>query len=344
MDAKLQRFDAFLTAYAEKEEFSGAVRLCVGGESVFSRFFGYADRERRIPVARNTVFRFYSMTKPFTAMAFMLLAERGGLCLDSHPSSVLPEAEGLDGRITFRNILNHTCGLNDAVTREAFTSREAPDLGAMVRSLAGQPLRFAPGSGTFYANINFVIPALAVERVSGMPFREFTAQNVLAPLGMKTARFAGTPVPPGLTDALGYAYGEQGFTPAAYLNLDAMTGAADILGTVDDVTCLYRAVRERRLLARRSWDEVLTPSGAGEFGLGCAVYGTQGRYTVRHNGGHYGFRSLQRWYREADLSLQILCNTERGEPREDIGAAADVIFFGDGCAAALPEMDNLKKY
>src|SRR4030095_2792444 len=148
--------------------------------------YGLADIETRIPITTKTTFDLASVSKQFTAMAIMMLAERGKLSYDDTLTKFFPEFPSYAQKITVRHLLNHTSGLPDymGVFRQARpagigdepTSREA----VTMLTKMSEP-RFAPGDKWEYSNSGYVVLGQIVEKASGMTFPAFLKANVFDP-------------------------------------------------------------------------------------------------------------------------------------------------------------------
>ena len=126
-----------------------------------------------------------------------------------------------------------------------------------------------PGSQTMYANINMIIPALAIENLTGMAYADYMQQEVFTPLGMVNARVdaADLDIPHRVT---GYTMDTDEIKPIAPCR-NWLHGAGDIVGTVDDVYCLNKAIKHRLLLKADTWEEILRPWPDQPFSMGCRV-------------------------------------------------------------------------
>lgn len=335
-----EKLRAWLADYAEKTEFSGNLLISHKRETIFESSIGFANRERRIPLQMGSKFRYYSLSKPFTAIAIMLIWEQGLVDLDAHPSKYLPYAKELDSRITLRMLLQHTSGLKEITTAAFSEVSVKPDFETAVAELAKQPLDFAPGTGENYRNTGFVIASLIVEKLSGMPFHKFLQEKVFKPFGMETAccELAEASVEGLVT---GYEKADGSIVPGRYLNMPSFMGSAYVVGTVYDLQSFYRAMQEKRLLKPETWELIFTRSEVGQFGLGCIVFSWDGRLTYQNNGGHVGFRTIHRLLPEEDFDIILLSNTAWGDARTDIMNAVHK-FYLDGANVDLhqPEMDK----
>lgn len=150
---------------------------------------GTASLATGVPVDRRTVFHMASVTKPFVATAILQLAEQGRLDLDASPTRYLPYFRLADprfGRVTIRQMLNHSSGLPDIEDYEwerPQTSDAA--LERWVRGLAGLRLVSDPGAAVHYSNLAYDVLGDVIAKASGMPFELYVRRHVLAPLGMR---------------------------------------------------------------------------------------------------------------------------------------------------------------
>ena len=181
----------FLDEYCQIYEFSGNLRITHRDKILYHRCMGLADRENDLSLTETSLFQLYSLSKPFCAIGLLLLVDRGLVDLDAHPGKYVPEAAGFDSRVTIRQMLYHTSGLPDLEQYPKFAVehpyRCATDYPQLISELAKYPQNFVPGTATRYANINFMLPARIVEEVTGLPYADYMAREVFAPLGMQTA-------------------------------------------------------------------------------------------------------------------------------------------------------------
>jgi CubicO group peptidase (beta-lactamase class C family) len=215
--AGLERIDTHLkNRYVDAGRFPGTQLLIYRrGKIVHSAVQGYADLERKAPVKDDTIFRIYSMTKPITSTAFMMLFEEGRVALDEPVHKYIPEWKNLGvfvagnapafmTRLPSRpmlivDLLRHTSGLTygfqqrsnvDAAYREAKIGEveKAGTLDTMIEGLARIPLEFSPGEAWNYSVSTDVIGYL-IGKISGKPFEQFLKERIFDPLGMSDTDF-----------------------------------------------------------------------------------------------------------------------------------------------------------
>lgn len=337
------RFDKALREYCEAEKISGTLRITVKDEIQYLTHFGYANDEKKTEFSENSAFSFYSMSKPLCAIGLLKLKDKGLVDLDTHPKKYVPEAEGLNERVTIRHLLHHVSGVPDFEKTEDFGSQNRPGTRERIREhlklLTKYPSLFEPNTQAMYANVNFVIPALIIENITGTVYADYMKNEVFAPLGMKTAVVDA----PGVfveNRVQGYALrkGERVAIDKAY---DWLLGAADIVGTVDDAYCLNKAYKNKLLLSEKTWEEVIVPSPFNQMGLGNTVFLWHGKLRINHNGGHLGFRTEHIQLPEDDFDIVFLSNSGYGGARAYISELAYREFYGDdGTLESTVERDK----
>jgi CubicO group peptidase (beta-lactamase class C family) len=204
------------TRYIEAGRFPGTQLLVYRrGQVVHSAVQGFADIERKTVMKDDTIFRIYSMTKPITSVAFMMLFEEGRVALDEPVHKYIPEWKNLgvfqagtrpafltkppSRPMLIVDLLRHTSGLTygfqqrsnvDAAYREIKVGEieKAGTLQSMIEDLAKIPLEFSPGEAWNYSVSTDVIGYL-IGKISGMPFEQFLQERILGPLGMKDTGF-----------------------------------------------------------------------------------------------------------------------------------------------------------
>jgi len=228
--ARLARLRGWMQRYVDAGKIPGALSLVARrGRVAYCDCVGLRDVENGLPWTRDTLARFYSMTKPITSTALLMLYEQALCSLDDPVDAFLPEladrmvlradASSVDDvepaatRITLRHLLTHTSGLTygfqEGLLAEVYRdtgvgdfSAQDTDLAGMVRRLGALPLGFQPGSRWTYSVATDVVGRI-VEVLSGQPLDVFFRERILGPLGMDDTTFA---VPEAKLDRLGSLY------------------------------------------------------------------------------------------------------------------------------------------
>ncbi len=194
--------------FVDEHTVAGAVTLVAHGSKVIEfDATGMADIEGGRPMQKDSIFQIMSMTKPFTAIGIMMLADEGKLALRDPVEQYLPEFRhqrvatnvGPDASrlgeprepVTIRDLLTHTAGIQDqapASIHDYPQSMKAP-LDQVVRELAKQPLLYQPGTQWSYSSPGIEILGRIIEVCSGQKYEDFMARRILEPLGMQDTFF-----------------------------------------------------------------------------------------------------------------------------------------------------------
>lgn len=276
-EAALRRIDDHLQRlYLDPGKLPGTQTLVYRrGQIVYQSSLGFADVERKVAVRDDTIFRIYSMTKPITSVALMMLFEEGRVQLDDPVAKYIPQWAGLGvfqagiapyfltrppaRPMQVVDLLRHTSGLTygfqnrtnvDAAYRDkgigAF--EKAGTLDSWIADLAQIPLEFSPGDAWNYS-VSTDIVGYIVQKISGMPFEQFVKQRILDPLGMTDTDFY---VPAAKAQRLAACYtadGKGGMTlsddpeTSSFLSPPALiSGGGGLVSTTADYLTFCRAL------------------------------------------------------------------------------------------------------
>lgn len=198
-----RRLDEFYEGYLKKTGVTGmAVGIVADGELVYGRGFGVRDAGSRERVDVDSVFRIASLTKAFTAAAVLRLRDEGRLALDAPAATYLSELSGVSGPVrdapmmTVRHLLTNSSGLpfDDSWGPVTFGMADDAFLQMVKQRMI---LARAPGERYAYSNLGFAILGKIVERISGVPFREYVTRTILQPLHMDSTVWEARDVRPG---------------------------------------------------------------------------------------------------------------------------------------------------
>lgn len=178
--------DAYVEAYRAATGLPG-VTVAITQQGRVIHTAGYGTTATGEPVTADTPMAVASVSKSFTALAVMQLAEKGKVALDQPVRGYLPELTMADPRaaqITVRQLLNQTSGMADSAFREKSLPQPETLQGAVAR-LSTARLAADPGTAFSYHNTNYQVAARLVEVVSGQPFAAYLAVHIFEPLGMR---------------------------------------------------------------------------------------------------------------------------------------------------------------
>ena len=266
-DAKrLDRIEEHFRDYVDDGRLAGwLVTVARDGKLVYVAEYGKRDIEADLPVEHDTIWRIYSMTKPITSLAAMMLWEQGRFDLNDPVEAYIPsfrngrvyaggsandvQTKPVHQPVRIWNLLTHTSGMTYGQTDHAVdqgylkaqkvaTDAGNTDLKAIVDVWASQPLLFEPGTHWLYSRATDVVGRL-VELVSGQSLDAFFAEHIFDPLGMTNTAFS---VPDDKTDRLASLYVPDPETRKAVAAPDArsqkigdfFSGGGGLFGTAGD--------------------------------------------------------------------------------------------------------------
>jgi CubicO group peptidase (beta-lactamase class C family) len=304
-------FDALVEKNHQAGLFDGSVLVAQNGQVIFSKGYGLADREKKIPNTPQTKFRLASIGKQFTAMAILLLQEQGKLSVEDNICNYITNCPEIFKPIKIRHLLSQSAGIPNS------TAYSMP--GDQMLSKYATPF-FQPGEQFKYQDVTFNMAGRIIETVSGQSYASFLKQNIFEPLGMSNT---------GVDDmkqtdldlAKGYSNAEGDIALQPVYGLFA---AGSVYSTVEDMYRWDQALYGDKLLPQSSLKAMFTPQVAvpdGEYygsidgskgwsyGYGWFIAPKELGYVI-HGGMLPGYRTEIRRYMDNKFVIILLTNHE----------------------------------
>jgi CubicO group peptidase (beta-lactamase class C family) len=341
-DEAAKQVDAYLSQWDKKEMPGCAVGVVKDGKLIYKRGVGMANLTYDIPNSPTMLFEVASTSKPFTAMAVALLAERGKLSLDDDVRKYIPELPDYGDTITIRHLLHHTSGLREYEALIFFGGRgneNAHSEKEVLNLIARQKnINFKPGAKYQYSNTGFLLLAVIVKRVSGKSLRAFADENMFKPLGMKSTLFRDDRTEVIKNRAAGYITGPGGRVRLR-TSLDDLVGDGGLLTNLEDLSLWVQNYFDPKVGSKETI-RMLTTAGtlnSGEkinygFGQFHTVY--RGLPVIKHSGNVSGFRAQIARYPEQNFAVIALSNNSAIFPAEIVAKVADIYLEGQFPAVA----------
>jgi serine beta-lactamase-like protein LACTB len=286
---------------------------------VWSRGYGFADKDRKTQATADTVYRVGSVSKPVTALAIMLLVQMGLLDLDAPITDYLPEFKPVNPfnkKITLRQMLSHHSGLVRESPVGNYFDTTNPPLAKMVESLGKTELVFAPETRISYSNAAVATAGYVLERTQKEPFARHMERVLLEPLGMTSSGFELTPA---LKKRLAHAtmwtyHGREFDAPPIQMS---MAPAGNLYSTANDMARLLSFLfaggkgPKGQLLKPETIEQMYRLQFAKEgekagFGIGFAVSEFEGQRRINHGGAVYGFSTEFAALPDSKLGVVVL--------------------------------------
>lgn len=315
------------------------------GQVVFKQGFGLADIVSQTPIETDMVFRLGSVSKQFTAVAILMLAENNLLDLQADITAYIPYPT-MGKRITIEHLLTHTSGIVDYTSREGFEDQADRDrtVADMIACFQDEPLGFEPGERYDYSNSNYFLLGAIIEAVSGKSFGTFMAQHVFMPLSMDSTAYEGMERH-ACRRAAGYQHTPDGFLPCAVISMSQPYAAGAIVSTVEDLSLWERALEEGVLLkpamlAQAFQPFILNDGASAGYGYGWDVTPICSTAAQWHDGGINGYSTFALRMPAHGVFIAVLSNCEDGIIEPQVVAERIVRLLVPSAQPPMPSMQT----
>jgi len=304
-----EKLKAQMSGVADNGAFSGAVLVAQDGKPLLREAYGKANYELEVPNSVDTKFRIGSVTKQFTAMAILILAEQGKLAVDNPISKHLENSPAAWEKVTIRHLLNHTSGIPSYTSFPQMMSRTVrlpATVDEVIASFQDKPLEFEPGERFTYSNSAYIVLGKIIERASGHDYETFLKRNIFERLGMNDTGYDhNAAILP--KRAAGYSRTLVLMANAPYIDMTWPHAAGALYSTVDDLAKWDQALLAGKLIGPESYKLMFTP-GKSSYGFGWFIRDVDGHQEISHGGGIHGFQSSIIRYPDDKLVVIVLCN------------------------------------
>jgi D-alanyl-D-alanine carboxypeptidase len=330
-----QAIDASIARYYKATDPGAAIIVTKDGKPLLRKAYGLASVEQQQPMTADMSLRLGSITKQFTAVAILMLAEEGKLSVSDDITKFLPDYPSQGKKITIEHLLTHTSGIVSYTGKPGFFDRVEVDIGVtqMIDSFKNDKLDFEPGSTMKYNNSGYFLLGAIIEKISGHSYAKFVEQRIFTPLKMSQTAYEGHER--GATQrAAGHTRAGSGFGSSRAISMSQPYAAGALVSTVDDLARWEAAVAAGQLLKPASWKQAFTPytltSGKQTgYGYGWGISTLQGSPMISHGGGINGFSTFALRLPEENVFVAVLSNSDSGVvPPEMVASKAAAIAIG----------------
>ena len=308
-----------------------AVGVIKDARLIYEHAYGSANLELETPLTTKSTFNVGSISKQFTALSILILAQQGKLSLDDSVRKYIPEVPDFGAPITLRHFIHHTSGLRDFLEMLEMAGRRNGDVETEKDVLdmvsRQRTLNHKPGEEYLYTNTGYLLLSIVVKRVAGKPLSEFAEENIFKPLGMTHTRFSDdhTALIPGLVDAYLPKTG-GGFRK--WMPRHDLVGSSNLFTTVEDLARWDQNFYDKKV-GGALIDQMLTPGTLNDgtkldyaFGLILSAY--KGLPAVVHAGSSMGYQGTLLRFPGQHFSVAVLCNVRGLNPDGVARSVADV--------------------
>jgi len=307
-----------------------AVGLIQDGKVTYLRGFGYADREKAIPVDTGTMFRWASISKTMTAITALQLWEQGKLDLDADIRSLVPAfpAQVHDGKevvVTPRMLLCHQGGIvhytnGTVIPRQQQYRREYPfrNVRLAVNDFSLSPLVNGPGEKYSYTTRGYILLSAAVQQAGGQKFAAQVQRRIARPCGMTTLQpdYQWKEIP---NRAVGYRKVNDKIVPSTDTDVSWKLGGGGFISTIGDIARYGVGLLEGMLVSadteKRMWTPQPTSDGTRTtYGLGFQVFNPENPRVLGHGGAQEKTRTVMVLSPESETGVVVMSNCEYANP------------------------------
>jgi CubicO group peptidase (beta-lactamase class C family) len=296
---------------------------------IFEKGYGVANLEHHIPLTSQSIFRIASVSKQFTALAILLLADDGKIELDKDIRTYLPELNDYGVKVTVNSMLGHFSGMGDFDSLDMLTKSSLKSVSGGKLRLGNQdylsndefydivknlPLKNMPDQKLEYSNFAYFLLSKLVERQSGLTLREFTNKRIFKPLGMKYSFFNDNHNEVVLNRASGYRRSESGSYEINMTNL-SWVGDGGLHTNIQDLALWDNHFYQPKLgkNPKQIIVQMNTPNSKHDidgwmYANGQFVKQLTEYKTFEHTGDWLGTSTFYARVPENKISVAVLCN------------------------------------
>jgi CubicO group peptidase (beta-lactamase class C family) len=312
-----QNLDDYIKKFVNCGQFSGSVLVAQKGHILLSKGYGYSDVENKQLTTKATKYWLASCTKQFTAMAVMILMEKGLLDLHDKIAKFLPDYPRGD-EITLHHLLTHSSGIPDCFNDPSLDvyAKRAKSMEQVITTFKNVPLKFTPGSQFNYSNSGYILLSAIIDHICKenktigvQSFDQFLKMYVFDPLEMHNTQF-GNDHDDIHDRAKGYliaGYSLQQPVTSTFIEHCVAMGDGTLYSTVEDLYKWDRALYSEKLVSYATLEKIFTPY-LNNYGYGWEMNSKFGKVVVTHDGNSDStFAHISRFI-EDDVCIIVLSN------------------------------------
>lgn len=310
-----QQFDDIVAQYYNDNNAPGAtVLVAKNGKPIYRKAVGKSNLELDVDMIPENVFMLASITKQFTAVAILMLEEKGKLSLDDPITKFIPDYPTQGKTITVHHLLNHTSGIKSytSIGDLRQVARQDKTLDELIDYFKNEPMDFNPGDAYSYNNSGYVLLGKIIEVVSAENYADFIHNHIFQPLGMNASQY-GSNTKLIKNRAMPYEETDNGYVNASYLSMSLPHAAGALTSTIDDMLKWQNALTSNTLIKASTLQKAINGSilNNGEhidYGYGLSELTFKGSKGYTHSGGIFGTSTDGIYFIEEDVYVIGLSN------------------------------------
>ncbi len=315
----------------------------------WTKGFGYADLEHKVPVKPHTLFRMASITKPMTAVAIMKLAQDGKLNLDDDVQKYVPYFPRKKWPITIRHLLGHLSGISHYRKEEIelhlktyHNTRQAIDI------FKDWELEAEPGTKFIYTSYGYNLLGAVIEGASGQSYSQYMTENIWKPLGMSETRMdIADDIIPNRTR--GYRYMDGKIKNCEFIDISSRFAGGGTLSTVIDLLKFSRGLDKGKVIPLEAQKKMYTSMTTKdkrytEYGMGWAKDYLSGFWNISHSGGQAGTSTYILRFPDENAAAAVAINLQDHKAQKFATLVQRIILGAFHVKAETPSEDEFLKF
>ena len=308
------KIDSIVSLHYSANDPGITILVAKDGKAIYQKALGKSNLELHTPIKLNSVFQIGSITKQFTAVSILMLAEQNKLNIEDKIGKYIPEYADVGKNITIHHILNHTSGIKNKtpLSEKNYTSRIDRSPKELITYFKDEPLEFMPGEKFKYSNAGYILLGQIIEIISKQSYDEFIQENIFDKIGMTSSYYGNMKqIIPNRTN--GYVIEQNKYINADYMSLSLAYSAGAILSTTKDLLKWQNALLSNTLLKESSIKQAMTPTilNSGKkipYGYGFRFSRLGNSPVIAHTGSTKGFTGIALFLPKENMYITALTN------------------------------------
>lgn len=310
-----QKIDSIIDILSFKNKPGVEIFVKTKSKVLYHKAFGNSDLDLKKDLKINSVYNIASVSKEFTSMSILQLAESGKLSLTDDVKKYLPDFPNEESIITIENLLTHTSGIKRHTTlawAENEANKNFKNTIDVINYFKQDTLEFKPNKRHSYANMNYIILAYIIEKVSGLSYQEYIKENIFEPLNM-TNTFYPTDGQIISNKPIGYETKNGDFVRHRPHSHTQSRGPGSIHSTAMDLAKWYNGLVNFKVVSKELLYKTWSPYKVlnkviSNYGYGFYTDEKFGKLSVFHNGFIFGYSTSDLYFPEDDLLILVFSN------------------------------------
>lgn len=320
------KLDSLLSYIDANQKSMGSLAIAQDGEVVYKQAIGYANVAENQEALPTTKYGIGSISKTFTAVLVLQLAEDGQLSLDNTLDQYFPTLPNAD-RITIEQLLQHRSGLHNFTDDVDYMEKMEEPMAReeLLEWFVEKGVDFAPDEQMKYSNTGYVVLSFILEEASGKSYAELLQERITKPCGLKDTYMPAEVVGEQEREALSYQREGKAWTPSTKTHPSVPTGAGAIISTAEDLAAFFHCLFAGKLISDDHLQEMTKM--VDNYGYGIFSIPFYDKTSYGHTGGIDGFSSMAAYFPEEQTSIAYLSNGAVMS-NNDLLIGALSIYFG----------------